>query len=93
MIQKIAAYLNVPEVFAEKILFTLLALFLLTSVRIFVALVVNRKIQDDKRRYHIRRTITYVYTILLLMSLGSIWFRGIASLTTIFGLASAGLAV
>ena len=90
---QIAEYLNVSDVFAEKILFTLLAFLLLTALRILSGLVVSRRIEDDKRRYNTRKTVTYVYTILLLLAIGSIWFRGIASLTTIVGLASAGLAV
>lgn len=91
--RQIAEYLNLPDVFAEKIFFTLLAILLLTSLRILVSLIVSRKIEDDKRQYNIRKTVTYVYTILLLLAIGSIWFRGIASLTTVVGLASAGLAV
>ncbi len=93
MIEKIDAYLRLPDVIAEKILFTLLALLLLTTMRVLAGLMVSRKIEEDKKRYHVRRTITYVYTVLLLLAIGSIWFRGIASLTTILGLASAGLAV
>lgn len=93
MIQKLAGYLNLPEVLTEKILFTLLALLVLTVLRILAGLIISRKVEDDKRRYHVRRTVTYVHTVLLLLAVGSIWFRGIASLSTFLGLASAGLAV
>lgn len=90
---KIAVYLNMPEAVAEKIIFTVLALLILTMFRVLVGLIVSRKVGDDKHRYHIRRTVTYVYTFLMLLTVGSIWIKGIASLSTILGLASAGLAV
>lgn len=91
--QNIAEYLGLSADTTEKILFTLLALLLLTALRVLTGLMVNRKIEDDKRRYHVRKTVTYIYTLILFLVVGSIWFKGMASLGTFLGLASAGLAV
>jgi len=77
----------------EKLLFTVTALTLLLLGQLFTVMLINRKIKDDKRRYHIRRTVTYVYTVILFLGIGSIWFKGLASLGTFLGLAGAGLAV
>lgn len=90
---KIAAYLHVSVPLTEKLVFTCIAVLLLTALRVLAAQVVGRKITDDKRRYHVRRTVTYVYTFFLILLIGSIWFRGLSSLSTFLGLASAGLAV
>ncbi|HEY5653131.1 MAG TPA: mechanosensitive ion channel domain-containing protein [Pontiella sp.] len=93
MSNEIIEFLNLSPSFAEKLMLTFSSVLLLILFRIFTALVVNRKIEDNKRRYHIRKTITYGYTIILIAILGSIWFQGMASLGTFLGLTGAGLAV
>ncbi len=89
----LADYLNLPEIITEKAVFTLLAFLVLTALRVLTAQIINRKIDDDKRRYHTRRTLTYIHTGVLILVVGSIWFKGVASIGTFLGLASAGLAV
>ncbi|HSR88206.1 MAG TPA: mechanosensitive ion channel family protein [Pontiella sp.] len=91
MIDRIMAFLNTAM--AEKLIITLGALLVLYVLKLFTARLVCRKIEDDKRRYHMRRTVTYVYTFIVIIVIGSFWFQGIASLSTFLGLASAGLAV
>lgn len=78
---------------AEKLVYTLSAVVVLFLVKMLTTKVVCRKVDDDKRRYHVRKTITYGYTFVLVAMLASIWFKGMASLGTFLGLASAGLAV
>lgn len=48
---------------------------------------------DAKRVYLYRRVILYTYTVLLILFIGPIWVKGISSLTTFLGLASAGVAI
>lgn len=86
-------YLAGSEPFAEKLVFTLIAFLILTVLRILITTVFIKKIEDDTRRYKIRRTTTYVYTLFLFFTIGSIWFHSMASVTTFLGLASAGLAI
>lgn len=93
MFEEIAELLNIPVIMAEKLVYTTSALIFLFLVKLLTTRVVCRKIEDDKRRYHVRKTINYVYSIILIVVLGSIWFKGMASLGTFLGLASAGLAV
>jgi small-conductance mechanosensitive channel len=88
-----AEFWNLPAATAERLVFTLIVLLLLFLLRLIAAKLINRKITDDRRRYNARRAATYVHTTLLLLVIGSTWFKGIASLSTFLGLASAGLAV
>jgi small-conductance mechanosensitive channel len=93
MIKTFADFWNISEATTEKILFTVIGLTVVALLRLLTGMLVNRNVKDNKRRYHIRRTVTYVYTVIVLLVVGSIWFQGIASLSTFLGLASAGLAV
>jgi len=93
MIQHLADLLNISPRLAENLAYTAAALVLVFCLKVITSRIVVRKVEDDKRRYHIRRTVTYIYTIILFVMLGSIWFQGMASLGTFLGLASAGLAV
>ena len=87
------AYLNLsPELF-EKIVLTLVIVIVLSLGRILVNIIIKRRIADAMKAYRWRRTILYTYTLLLLVWVGSIWTKGIASLATFMGLASAGVAI
>jgi small-conductance mechanosensitive channel len=78
---------------AENLFFTAAALLLLILFKVLTTKVICRNIEDDKRLYYVRRTVTHVYTIFLIVVVGGIWFQGVTSLGTFLGLASAGLAV
>ncbi|MBN2685829.1 MAG: mechanosensitive ion channel family protein [Pontiellaceae bacterium] len=84
---------GLSEEMVNKLLFTLIAVLALVLLRIFASKIVVRNVTDDKRRYHVRRTVTYIHTFVMVIVIGSIWFQGVASLSTFLGLASAGLAV
>jgi len=93
MFVEIAELLNISEPMAEKLVYTTATLIGVFLIRFLTTRVVCRKIEDDKRRYHVRKTITYAYTVVLVVVLSTIWFKGVAQLGTFLGLASAGLAV
>jgi small-conductance mechanosensitive channel len=93
MIEESARFWNMSKTTMEQLVYTLIALVFLLLLRLIIANLVIRKIEDDHRRYHIRRIVTYVHTILSVLIIGSIWFQGLASISTVLGLASAGLAV
>ena len=91
--QSLTAYLNLsPELF-EKIVLTLVIVVVLSLGRILVNIIVKRRIADAMKAYRWRRTILYAYTMLLIVWIGAIWIKGIASLATFMGLASAGVAI
>ncbi|MBU1052521.1 MAG: mechanosensitive ion channel family protein [Proteobacteria bacterium] len=86
-------YISVsPEMF-EKIVISLVVLIVFSIGRIVLNLVVKRKFTDARRAYHYRRFILYTYTVLLVLIIGRIWVKGIDSITTFLGLATAGIAI
>ena len=91
MIEKLQGFLETDM--AGKVIATLIALLVLYVLKFITSRLVCRRIEDDKRRYHTRRTVNYVYTFVVIIVIGSFWFQGIQSLSTFLGLASAGLAV
>lgn len=93
MIQNIADLLNISLALAENLLYTAAALLTSFLLKELTCRIVNRNVDDDKRRYHARKTITYIYVGILIVAIGGIWFQGMQSLGTFLGLASAGLAV
>jgi small-conductance mechanosensitive channel len=93
MIGQLTGLWELSDEMTEKLLITAGALFLLLILRFITSLIVTRRIKSDKKRYHARRRLTYLFTILLLIIVGSIWIDGLGSLTTFLGLASAGIAV
>ena len=93
MIERVAELLNISVRAAENIAYTIAALIVLFLLKEMTCRIVNRNVEDDKRRYHARKSITYVYGFFLILILGAIWFKGMTSLGTFLGLASAGLAV
>ena len=93
MAEHLAELLNISVRLAEHLSYTALALALFVLLKLLAAMLVNRRFDDDKRRYHARKTANYILNFLLVAVIGSIWFKGMASLGTFLGLASAGLAV
>lgn len=93
MFVEIAEILNITPGLAEKLFYSGSAMVLLFLFKELTTRLVCRKVTDDKRRYHVRKTITYTYGVFLVIALGSIWIQGMGSIGTFLGLASAGLAV
>jgi small-conductance mechanosensitive channel len=86
-------YLHVsPESF-QKLILSAGIVIVLSAIRFMSNLFMKRKISDPKRAYRYRRAILYTYTVLMILLIGPIWVKGIASLTTFLGLASAGVAI
>ena len=81
-----------PEIF--KLLISTIVIFIVLSAGKFLCnLIIKRRNLDVKIAYRWRRAVLYIYTLLLIVMIGPIWTRGITSLTTFLGLASAGVAV
>ncbi len=93
MIAELAQILNVNQNTAEKALYTMCILLLFVLLRTITAMIIRRNVKNDRRKYNLRKTFTYAYTALFLFSLGAIWLKGMQSLGTFLGLASAGLAI
>lgn len=77
----------------EKILTSLIAIFLLLVVRKIVLNIVTKKIEDVKIQYKWRKTSLHILSFIAFLILVKIWFQGFGSLATFFGLLSAGIAI
>ncbi len=76
----------------QKIFSSLMVILVIWLIRFLVFKLVAQ-IKDAKVRYNTRNILSYVIYILAFLIISRIWFEGIGSLATYFGLLSAGLAI
>lgn len=55
--------------------------------------IINRKIEDVKKKYNARKTTFYVVTLLALLTLSVIWIKDLSRLTVVLSVLGAGLVV
>lgn len=91
--QSLSEYLNLSPELLKNLILTIVLLLLLSLVRFLCNVIIKKRIPDAMKSYRWRRAILYSYSVLLIVLIGPIWIKGIASLTTFLGLASAGVAV
>lgn len=91
--QTISDYINISRPVLNKIVLSLGIIFVLTAARYLLNLFIRKRIEDHERIYYLRRTFVYIYTVLLILLVGRVWIKGLESITTFLGLASAGLAI
>lgn len=89
----ITANLGIPVKIQNKILFSLLILFIIWLIRRLIQRYGLSKIANVQSRYRFKKTSVYISYITGLLLLASIWFKGFDSFTTYLGLFSAGLAI
>ena len=93
MTEWIEQTLHLPLIIQKKILQSLVVLVLLYLIRKFIAKVVVPKNQNIKTIYTWQRTSYYITSALTLVVIAIIWLHEIQSLSTFFGLLTAGLAI
>ncbi len=81
-----------PETFHHLFLSLLVVLLFLGAQRLF-NLYATRRIDDANKRHMAVKTTHYLFGLISLIFLGSIWFGGNSGLVAYFGLLSAGLAI
>jgi len=77
----------------RQLLQTLIVIGVLALVRMALVATTQRRTTDISTRYRWRKTITYFTVGTGLVLVGRVWFEGVGSLVTFFGLLSAGLAI
>ncbi len=85
--------LGISLVVQEKILLSLLVIFLVWFVRRLVLRAVFARLEDIRARYQWQKNSSYVAALLVLLVIGRVWFEGFQSIATYLGLLSAGLAI
>ncbi|MCD4655100.1 mechanosensitive ion channel family protein, partial [bacterium] len=91
--EALSKYMMLPQDVTNKILLSVMIMLALSLVKFLVGFLIKRRVTDVKKLYVCRQTNLYVYTLFLTLFVGRIWIEGIDSLTTILGLASAGVAI
>lgn len=81
-----------PEVQYNLIL-TLAFIFFVIFVRFLILAIIYHRIQDSKKRYTWRKSITYTLSVIGILIIGNIWFQGVQSVATFFGIFAAGVAI
>ena len=66
---------------------------MLVLLRFLLLKVIYREIEDTKKRYHWRKSVTYIFTFIGIFLVGRIWFKGFQSIATFFGIFAAGIAI
>ena len=72
---------------------SLLIILALIIIRFVVLRIADRKFKDEQAFYRFQKTTKYLFWVFLIVLVGRIWFQGIQSLATFFGLVSAGIAI
>lgn len=91
--QFLSEHLRMSPQLLEKLVLSVVLVVILTLARLLFNFIIRKRVEDVRVRYRWRRSALYTYTILLILLIGRIWFEGLGSLTTLIGLASAGVAV
>jgi small-conductance mechanosensitive channel len=81
-----------PETF-EKLVITAIIIVVLTVLKILGNLIIRKKMTDDAKAYKWNRAVFYIYAVLMIVVIGPVWIKGMKSITTFLGLASAGIAI
>ncbi len=89
----IKQYFNLTPEVMDKLILSIFIFLFLSGLKFLINFIIKRRVSEIKIAYHWRNVVLYLYTFLLIILVGQIWVRGMASLTTFLGLASAGIAV
>jgi len=93
MMQMLSEYFRITPHTMDKIFLSLVILFLLTIIRLIFNHAIRKKSDNPKNIYRYRRLTLYLYTLALIFLIGPIWLEGMTSISTVVGLASAGIAI
>lgn len=93
LFEKIQHYSGLSIETQGRILSSFLIVFALIFVRYMILRVINSQTEDISRKYYLRRSVGYVITALAVLFIGRVWFKGLQALSTILGIASAGLII
>ena len=89
----LSEYLHISPELLQKIVLSTIIFIVLSSLRFSAIYFIKRKDFEPKQAYFFRRTVLYTYSVILILLIVPVWIRGIGSISTFLGLASAGLAI
>lgn len=86
-------YTGFSHALQQNIFTSIIIIFFLWLIRFIVIQIIWRKSEDPQFRYRWQKYSAYVSAIIGILLVSRVWFEGIQSLATYFGLLSAGLAI
>lgn len=89
----IQEYTGLPPSIQSQIFTSFLLILILWFFRLVVIQIVWRSTEDAQIRYRWQKYSAYTAGVLGILLVGRVWFEGVSSLATYFGLLSAGLAI
>ncbi|HSJ71717.1 MAG TPA: mechanosensitive ion channel family protein, partial [Acidimicrobiia bacterium] len=87
-----ADYLDIGPL-ASRTLSTLIVIIVVLVLRYVGAILVSRRVTDTELQFRAKKTLTYVATVVVVVSLVFIWLPFVDDLATFLGLLSAGIAI
>lgn len=78
---------------AWKLIISVISIFVFYLLAALACRLINRKVEDLKKKYNARKTAYYIAILLMLLSLSFIWIRDLSKLTVILSVLGAGLVV
>lgn len=92
-IQRVENFIQNSPGVTYQIIQSVIAIFVIWLIWFIALRIVNSRIPESKGQYKWRKNLTYVSVFLGFLIVGNIWFEGLQSLATFFGLLSAGIAI
>lgn len=91
--EQLAGLLGVEIEIIRRLLNSLLVVAILWLIRLIVLRLVYRNVDDPHQHYYWQKHLTYIFSFLGVLILGSIWIEQFESIVTFIGLLSAGIAI
>ncbi|HEX37358.1 MAG TPA: mechanosensitive ion channel [Candidatus Cloacimonetes bacterium] len=84
---------NIEQDILSKIIISILILIVLKIIHLVVLKIMWKNIEEPRKRYRWKKTVTYIFVFIGFLILGRVWLKAFQSLATFLGLLSAGLAI
>ena len=84
---------NIEQDILWKIVITIALLVVLKVIHLIILKVMFKNIEEPRKRYRWKKTLTYIFVFIGFLIVGRVWLRAFQSLATFLGLFTAGLAI
>ncbi len=84
---------NIEQNILGKIVVTIALLVVLKIIHLIILKVMFKNIEEPRKRYRWKKTLTYIFVFIGFLVVGRVWFQAFQSFATFLGLLTAGLAI
>ncbi|MDP8226747.1 MAG: mechanosensitive ion channel [Candidatus Celaenobacter polaris] len=84
---------NIEQDIMGKIVISIIVIVVLKIIHLIVLKIMLRNIEETRKRYRWKKTLTYIFVFIGFLLLGRVWLQAFQSLATFLGLLTAGLAI